>query len=147
MIKSLPILLVLLWVSVLTGQAAEPVLTVSISGCATNTSGKPPPIQSRLAPVEPRLDSGPGWVRFVATERHNCCLQVEVHQHVEGHTLTLTEFWSGNSCRCICISLIEATVSNLPPAEYTVKVVRLNQLGTNEPTAPVLRYQDTVQIP
>ena len=54
---------------------------------------------------------------------HLCCRQVEVSLERRENTITITEYWHRQGCKCKCSSLVRAVVRQLPKGDYRVIAV------------------------
>lgn len=67
----------------------------------------------------------PSSVVITHALHHNCCQKADVQTKVEGEKITVTETFTGNTCRCNCRSTLKTTVG-LKPGTYTVEVIRVD---------------------
>ena len=56
---------------------------------------------------------------------HNCCQKADVQTQVVGEKVTITETFSGATCRCNCRSTLTTTVG-LKAGTYAVEVIRID---------------------
>lgn len=56
---------------------------------------------------------------------HNCCQKADVQTKVEGEKITVTETFTGATCRCNCRSTLKTTVG-LKPGAYALEVIRID---------------------
>lgn len=101
---------------------AEPTFLYSVSGCAGSVTGTATRAFSSQQVVEPKIEISSDSIRYVRAGGHQCCRKVVVQSRLEKGRITLTEFWTGAGCRCMCFSDIAATVSNLTAGDYDVAV-------------------------
>jgi len=126
----------------------QPMLTSRVTGCAATSTGVTVRTRSAQKVIEPTIEAGFGWMRYVRATQHQCCREVEIRKQVTKSSITLTEFWTCEGCRCMCFSRIDVTVSNLPPAEYSV-IIRSSGTHphTNTPIKPTPFYEEFIAIP
>jgi hypothetical protein len=55
----------------------------------------------------------------------NCCTDPAADITFEDNVITITESESGDYCYCLCLVDLELKITNLPPGEYTIKVVEM----------------------
>ncbi|NQU11644.1 thermonuclease family protein [bacterium] len=96
----------------------------SVRGCAETATGLVARVRGAQRTVAPTLQVGRGSLRYFRSGGHRCCRQVDVRPRIDAGKIALTEFWTGQGCRCQCFSEISATVSNLASGPYTVTVDR-----------------------
>jgi len=102
------------------GQEAS--FSFRIEGCAGTENGTPPPPRSPPPTVDPKIEIAGSGLRYFRAGMHQCCRKVEVREQMQKGRIILTEFWTGEGCRCMCASQIEATLTNLATGEYEVTV-------------------------
>ncbi len=61
-------------------------------------------------------------IRYSRADTHLCCRMVVVRRQIQKRRIALTEFWTGDGCRCMCFSQIEANLTNLASGEYEITV-------------------------
>lgn len=66
----------------------------------------------------------PAGITVTHALHHNCCQKADVKTDVADGKVTITETFSGNTCRCNCQSTLATTVG-LKPGAYAVEVVRV----------------------
>lgn len=99
------------------------VLVPEIRGCAETDQGQTVRGPGDWEEQSPKVEVIDGMIRYSRALKHLCCRKVEFKQTVEDTTITLTEIWAGEGCRCICFSELSATVEAVPSGTYTVRVV------------------------
>jgi len=57
------------------------------------------------------------YTRYVS---HGCCRKVKVNTEKKGNVITITEFWWGQICKCMCSSDVKAVIRHLPNGFYQV---------------------------
>lgn len=67
----------------------------------------------------------PAGVVVTHALHHNCCQKADVQTKVEGEKITLTETFTGPTCRCNCRSTLKTTVG-LKPGTYALEVIRID---------------------
>ena len=55
----------------------------------------------------------------------NCCTDPAADITIEGNVMTITESESGEYCDCLCLVDLGLKITDLPPGEYTIKVVEM----------------------
>lgn len=78
------------------------------------------------------------YTRFA---RHGCCRHAKLSTSQSGNVITITEYWWGQICKCMCSSTLSATVHHLPKGEYMVYGV---ETGTDPLTDKPSDGKDTV---
>lgn len=66
-----------------------------------------------------------GSITLTHALHHNCCQKADVKTVVEGEKVTVTETFTGDTCRCNCRSTLTTTVG-LKPGTYSIEVVRVD---------------------
>lgn len=64
---------------------------------------------------------------------HQCCKEVTLEKNVNNSIINLTEVWTGEECKCMCSSEINATITGLKKGNYT-----LNAFSGNDTLARVI---------
>lgn len=100
----------------------EPSFSFRVTGCAETETGMPSRTRTPQQTVGAMLEVVGGGIRYSRAGRHQCCRMVVVRRQVQRGRIVLTEFWTGDGCRCICHSRIEATITSLVSGEYEVIV-------------------------
>lgn len=78
------------------------------------------------------------YTRFA---RHGCCRHAKLSTSQSGNVITVTEYWWGQICKCMCSSTLSATIRNLTKGEYMVYGV---ETGTDPLTDKPSDGKDTV---
>ncbi len=78
------------------------------------------------------------YTRFA---RHGCCRHAKLSTSQSGNVITVTEYWWGQICKCMCNSTLSATIRSLPKGEYMVYGV---ETGTDPLTDKPYEGKDTV---
>jgi hypothetical protein len=78
------------------------------------------------------------YERFVS---HGCCRKVRVNSEKQGNVITITEFWWGKICKCMCSSDVTAVIRQLPKGEYRVYAI---ETGTDPIDDKPTSGKDTV---
>lgn len=95
-----------------------------VKGCAENT------IQSKFKDY-PDLPVSVGngirgegdsiiYKRYVS---HGCCRKVRVNTEKQGNVITISEFWWGRICKCMCSSDVKAVIRHLSEGTYQVYAI------------------------
>lgn len=100
----------------------EPSFSFRVTGCAETETGMPLKTRSPYQTVGATIEVVGGGIRYYRAGTHQCCRMVVVRKRAQGRRIVLTEFWTGDGCRCMCSSRIEATLTNLASGEYEVAV-------------------------
>jgi hypothetical protein len=66
----------------------------------------------------------PAGITVTHALHHNCCQKADVQTNVADGKVTITETFTGNTCRCNCQSTLTTTVG-LKPGAYAIEVVRV----------------------
>ncbi len=104
-----------------TVEVLKPFFSSSVKGCAESDSGV------NVRGLE-QNDRGPGFLLsgnqlvYYRAVNHLCCRKAVVRSEVTGSRIDVYEVWSGQGCRCMCFSEIEASIERLAPGRYTVNV-------------------------
>ena len=146
MIKTL-ILGVVIASSSALGATRGPDITVNVTGCASLGTNAAAQTRSPENTVGRHLEVKPGTILYSGSEGHACCLRVDVQKQITGQKITLTQAWSGMPCRCLCTSLIQATISNLPPGQYQIELYRIDDSAYSTMKDPKLVFQETTNVP
>lgn len=72
-----------------------------------------------------------------------CCADITVRVDQSDHEINFFEVNTGDVCRCICVYNVSATVSNLDPGTYTVRIFGVEY---KDQKAKLL-YNSSVSIP
>ncbi len=119
----------------------------NVKGCA-----EPRKENTKSAPVADEFDlpefngessikaSGDSIV-YTRFARHGCCRHAKLSTSQSDNVITVTEYWWGQICKCMCSSTLSATIRNLPKGEYTVYGV---ETGTDPITDKPADGKDTV---
>ncbi len=78
------------------------------------------------------------YSRFV---HHGCCRKAVVSTQQQANVITITEYWTGQICKCMCNSSIRAVIRKLPKGEYRVYAI---ETGTDPVTDTPHPGKDTV---
>lgn len=78
------------------------------------------------------------YERFV---HHGCCRKAKIGTERQGNVITITEYWWGQICKCMCQSTLHAVINKLPPGKYQVYAV---ETGTDPITDKPAGGRDTV---
>ena len=76
--------------------------------------------------------------RFV---HHGCCRKVKLSTERKDNVITITEYWWGQICKCMCQSDLRAVVNKLPKGTYQVYAI---ETGTDPITDKPAEGRDTV---
>ena len=128
--------------------SAEPSLSIQVDGCAATKTGMVSQARSPWITIDPKIEVVGGSIRYIRAGEHQCCRQVEILQQVQKSKIVLTEYWTGEGCRCVCFSQIEATLTNLVSGDYEVTVYSGGiATTTHSNIEPKALLSQTVRIP
>ena len=95
----------------------------------------------------PRLSVDSCSILYHRTANHQCCRKVEIRSELNNQKITITEWWTGDGCRCYCSTDITATVSNLTAGQYSVTVVMRGIVPqSNGELKPVQLLDEAIQV-
>ncbi len=100
----------------------DPLFSFRVTGCAETERGMPSRTRAPQQIVGAMIEVVGRGIRYYRAGTHQCCRMVVVRRQVQKGRIVLTEFWTGDGCRCMCSSRIEATLTNLASGEYEVAV-------------------------
>lgn len=107
------------------GQAPAKVPDVrffsSVKGCAESASDAPTRAMGQSERGPSVMVSGNSVIYSQALS-HLCCRKAELQNELGKGEIIIFETWSGQGCRCMCFSEIEAKLENLPSGHYTLTV-------------------------
>lgn len=78
---------------------------------------------------------------YTRNVNHLCCRQVKVSLDRNGNTITITEYWHRQGCKCKCSSTVRAVARQLPKGDYRVIAV---ETGTDPVDDKPTTVKDTV---
>jgi hypothetical protein len=96
-------------------------LSSLVKGCAETDKG----METRGADETERAPSitiSGNQINYSRAINHQCCRKAVIEKEISGSAINIFEVWSGEGCRCICFSEIEATLENIPAGHYAVNV-------------------------
>lgn len=126
----------------------EPAFSFRVTGCAETNKGMASATRGAQQTIAPKIELTRSGIRYSRAGTHQCCRKVEVRRQVQIDKITLTEYWTGEGCRCLCYSQIEATLTNVVAGEYTVTVFSAGiQPGTHKAIEPVEIFSAKVKVP
>lgn len=110
--------------------AADREMTTRVSGCLEDVAAgeagarRYPATARRSGDASPEVTVSALGSGVVVTHRldHACCLAVELSSSVQGGVVEIVEELSGEPCRCMCSSTLEAAVA-LSTGAYTLRVI------------------------
>lgn len=101
----------------------------SVKGCAekatlSNTkfprSGEYNDYPDLPAPESLGIKADGDSIMYSRFQQHLCCRQVKVTVEKKENSITFTEYWFGQGCKCRCSSTVHAVVRELPKGDYQV---------------------------
>jgi len=102
-----------------------------VKGCAQTDKGT----ASRATGLEqePKIEVNGNSIKYSRAIEHQCCRKVELQKEINGSAINIFEVWSGQGCRCMCFSEIEAELKNIPSGSYTVNVYEKGAFPDGKP--------------
>ncbi|MDQ7841130.1 MAG: hypothetical protein RDU83_08910 [bacterium] len=100
----------------------EPSFSFRVTGCAETETGMPSKTRAGFQTIGATIEVIGSGIRYTRAGTHQCCRKVVVRRQVQKGRIALTEYWTGDGCRCMCSSRIEANLAGLAPGEYEVVV-------------------------
>ena len=119
--RTMPALAILFYLDVAIA-GPEPTLSIQVDGCAATKTGMVLQARSPWTTTDPKIEVVGGGIRYSRAGQHQCCRKVEILKQVQKGKIVLTEYWTGEGCRCVCFSQIEATLTKLVSGDYEVTV-------------------------
>jgi len=126
----------------LVSSLQDVVFTSSVKGCAmAEASGtkaaEEPLVREKAINIysngntegTPKLEVNGNTIEYSRNVSHLCCRKAYVAQEVKDAVINIHEIWSGINCKCVCSSVMEARLENIPAGSYEVNVY---EEGTNE---------------
>lgn len=115
-----------------------------ITGCAaekevkskTNVAAAEPLMPEELT-VKVKGDS----VLYIRNVTHLCCRKAKLSTKIKDSSITITEYWYRQGCKCKCSSTIEAVVNKLAKANYSIIIV---ETGTDPVNDKPILTKDTI---
>ena len=71
---------------------------------------------------EPEISVAGNSISYSRAVNHACCLNATMENAVEGGSITITEVWVGEPCKCMCFSELGAAIENVAAGTYNVSV-------------------------
>lgn len=115
-----------------------------ITGCATEKEVKS---KTNVAAAEPLMpeeltvkvkgDS----VLYLRNVNHLCCRQAKLSTERKDSSITITEYWYRQGCKCKCSSTIEAVVDKLAKGNYNIIII---ETGTDPVNDKPILIKDTI---
>ena len=123
------------------------VLNTFIKGCAETENGIATKSRSRKPEVEPTIRIENGTLIYSRVIKHVCCRKVEIEKIVIKKTIVFNEIWTGEGCRCRCMTSIAATLDKVMPGSYTVQVFKnsYSPKATENPETSLI-IQEKIEI-
>lgn len=120
------------------------VLLPLIKGCAETDKG----MATRAEGIEknPQIEVNGNEVLYSRAISHQCCRQAEIEKETQNSTINIYEVWSGEGCRCMCFSEIEAKIQNVPSGRYAVNVYVKGTETNGEPIEQMIIISKDVVI-
>ncbi len=125
--------------------SAAPVdFSSSVKGCAENANGMA--VRGWESERGPTVVVCGNQVTYSRAINHQCCRKAVVEHDVFTYTINIFETWSGEGCRCMCFSEMDATVNNLPPGRYMVNIYERGTKPNGEPMEQTTVLSQEVKI-
>lgn len=96
---------------------------------------------------EPKIEVNGDEIIYLRAISHLCCRKAEIQKEAGNSVINIYEMWSGEGCRCMCFSKIEARLQNVPSGSYTVNVYEKGtKPGSKEPMEQTLIISQEVVV-
>jgi hypothetical protein len=121
-----------------------------VKGCARDANKEDREIPSKgevrdypdlPMPVENSIKAERDSIIYNRYVSHGCCRKVKVNTEKQGNVITITEYWWGQICKCMCSSDVTAVIRQLPKGVYQVYAV---ETGTDPFDDKPANGRDTV---
>ncbi|MEM7819561.1 MAG: hypothetical protein QXD48_01900 [Candidatus Aenigmatarchaeota archaeon] len=92
-----------------------------VKGCAETDKGMATKLINETE-QEPKIEVYGNEILYSRAIKHLCCRKVEIEKEIAKPVINIYEVWSGNGCRCICFSEIQAKLQIVPSGFYVINV-------------------------
>jgi len=127
------------------GPKRTPLFQEKISGCAAKNSQ-----QSRSAgpgtETSPAISLEGATLTYTRAVNHNCCTLPVTTAQVKLGRIVFTENWQGKSCRCVCFSEINDSLSGLEPGSYQIEVVQKGDPDALQPDQEITLLSSSMEV-
>jgi len=120
-------------------------MLVDIKGCVAsdtkkdNTRG----ILSDAVRNKPLIKTiGDSSISYIEVIDHACCLDLKIEQNVIDDTINITKHWTGNPCRCMCVSEVKVQIDYIPAGNYRVNIYNDNDINDVDNEAVLIFSQE-----
>jgi hypothetical protein len=128
--------------------AQDILLVPAVEGCAETEQGQASKSGGGEEEQDAAIQVNGSTISYTRALRHQCCRKVELEKLITGSTITLYETWSGQGCKCMCFSTVNASLEKVPAGNYTVVVIeRGTQAGSSEPMEEKTLAKVDVTVP
>lgn len=123
----------------------SPSFISSVHGCAETEKG----MATRsliFNPDEIKISTEGQAIKFHHALNHQCCRKAELSHAIADNRIMIYETWSGEGCRCMCFSELDATLTGLPTGEYTVQIIERGTSSQGKATPEKIINEVKIQM-